>query len=290
MLPACIGVSAVSGAPSTSAGNSAIAPVPHHTSRLVYHDFPRTVNRRPRRHRRGCYVPVRATTGDELFQGMYGPWKVEPEDELEVLVYRAGLSVGAVSFALGAVISFVPESWGIYDSFSGLLNPLCIAGAAGLGVSYFLIHIYVTPLKRLLQALWAVGVAGGLFLMINHSEPLPTYVAQNPAAVWAVGPFFAAVTGLAFKEGLCYGSLEAGLLFVLTPALLLGHLSGALPENVLHGMLGALAIVFGVFAVRKYSQAVKDDIGDKSVFEFQKLAPDEQLAVLRRLKGQELEE
>ena len=29
---------------------------------------------------------------------------------------------------------------------------------------------------------------------------MPQYVAEHPAAVWLVGPFFAAVTGLAFKE------------------------------------------------------------------------------------------
>ncbi len=39
----------------------------------------------------------------------------------------------------------------------GALNPLCALGAAGLGVSVVLIHVYVTPLKRFLQ----VGGRGG---------------------------------------------------------------------------------------------------------------------------------
>ena len=40
------------------------------------------------------------------------------------------------------------------------------AGAAGLGVSLFEIHIYVDPLKKALQALWAVGLCGGIGLML----------------------------------------------------------------------------------------------------------------------------
>ena len=37
-----------------------------------------------------------------------------------------------------------------------------------------------------------------------------------------MGPLFAAVTGVAFKEGVCYGKPECVVLFFLTPALLLG--------------------------------------------------------------------
>lgn len=37
-----------------------------------------------------------------------------------------------------------------------------------------------------------------------------------------MGPLFAAFTGVAFKEGVCYGKPECAVLFFLTPALLLG--------------------------------------------------------------------
>lgn len=35
---------------------------------------------------------------------------------------------------------------------------------------------------------------------LQNGQAVPRYVAEHPAAVWLVGPFFAAVTGLAFKE------------------------------------------------------------------------------------------
>ena len=54
----------------------------------------------------------------------------------------------------------------------------------------------------------------------------------------------------------------------------------------------ALLVAFNalvlVFAARKYTQPVKDDIGDKSVFQFQALPADEQerrLAAMRARSG-----
>ena len=111
-----------------------------------------------------------------------------------------------------------------------------MGGAGGLAVSLALIHIYVAPLKRMLQArvlmkgvgraaqavpqhcaqgvkqsqhqphaptlipsvsqaLLAVGVAGGGYLMLTQPQPLPEYVGAHPSAVWLVGPAFAALTG-----------------------------------------------------------------------------------------------
>ena len=45
-----------------------------------------------------------------------------------------------------------------------------------------------------------------------------------------------------------------------------GHLSGLLPEVAEQVLLLAFVATSMVFAGRKYTQAIKDDIGDKSVF------------------------
>lgn len=44
----------------------------------------------------------------------------------------------------------------------------CFSGMAGLGLSLVQIHIYLDPLKKALQVLWAVGVLGSLFLMATQ--------------------------------------------------------------------------------------------------------------------------
>ena len=45
-----------------------------------------------------------------------------------------------------------------------------------------------------------------------------------------------------------------------------------------------------VFAARKYTQPVKDDIGDKSVFQFQALPEDEQERRLAALRARSVPE
>lgn len=47
-------------------------------------------------------------------------------------------------------------------------NGIALLGAGGFGLSLFLIHIYVAPLKRFLQLLWAVGVLGGISIMATQ--------------------------------------------------------------------------------------------------------------------------
>ena len=194
---------------------------------------------------------------------------------LKTTSYRLGLTATAVALAGGAAIGLA-SGGGTGDAGAGApaaaaaaLDALCALGAAGLGVSVCLIHVYVTPLKRLLQAAWAAGAAGALYLAAAEAggEPVALYVAHHPWAVWLVGPYFVALTGVAVKEGFCYGKPEAAAVAALLPALLLGHLSGALPAAALRVLLGGAAAATGVFAARKYTQAVKDDIGDKSVFE-----------------------
>jgi uncharacterized integral membrane protein len=200
-----------------------------------------------------------------------------------VALYRGGLTVAAVALLLCTAIGLIspPDaafSWKIGDL-------LAFAGAAGLGVSLWFIHIYVTPLKRFVQVLWAVGVASALILAIKEDTSVVRQVITNPVTVWGVGPFFAAVTGVAFKEGLCYGKFEAAALFFVTPILLLGHLTGWVPPDGQKALLVVFTALFSIFAARKYTQKLEDDLGDKSVFEFQKLSEAEQeerIAAIRR--------
>jgi uncharacterized integral membrane protein len=109
----------------------------------------------------------------------------------------------AASFVAAASAAFLPE--GNPAAGAGAADLLYAAGASGLGLSLLLIHIYVTPIKRFLQALWAVGVLGSLGTYLVAARPLDEglvqYVLEHPAALWFVGPTFAALTGLVFKEG-----------------------------------------------------------------------------------------
>ena len=105
--------------------------------------------------------------------------------------------------------------------------------------------------------------------------------------MWFVGPLFASLTGVGFKEGVCYNKSEAFALAALTPTLLLAHLTGLFGEAsgpVETSLLALWSAAFLSFAASKWGQPVHEDIGDKSVFEFMKLSEEEQQIQLRRLR------
>ncbi|KAI3694125.1 hypothetical protein L1987_77086 [Smallanthus sonchifolius] len=176
-----------------------------------------------------------------------------------VILYRSGLVTAATSFVLASSALFLPDDF--------MLS---------------------------LQALWVLGVVGSIAAKICLAQPadesLVQYVVDNPVAVWFVGPLFAALTGLVFKEGLCYGKLEAGILTFIIPCVLLGHLRGLMDDGLKVGLLGVWMALFVIFAARKFTQPIKDDIGDKSVFTFNALPEEEKTALIQKLEQQKLSE
>lgn len=227
-----------------------------------------------------------------VYNGVYGPWTVESSDVREVILYRSGLVTAASSFVFAASYAFLPSDSQLSEIIKQNLDLLYTLGAGGLGLSLFLIHIYVTEIKRTLQAFWALGVIGSLATCTNLARPagenLIQYVVNNPTAVWFVGPLFAALTGLVFKEGLCYGKLEAGILTFIIPTVLLGHLTGLMDDGAKLTLLASWMALFVIFAGRKFTQPIKDDIGDKSVFMFNSLPDDEKKALIENLEQQKL--
>ena len=202
----------------------------------------------------------------------------------QVWTYRASISVVAASFVGGTALAILADPSSAPAPSEDLGSLLAVFGASGLGIGLSLIHIYVTELKRLLQVFWLLGVLGGVYILIHEPVSLPAYVAEHRGAVWVVGPAFAALTGLTFKEGVCYGKAEAFALTLLVPALLLGHLTGWASPEVEKVLAVGVSGLLTLFAARKYTQPVKDDIGDGSVFVFQKLSAEEQAAFVQKLR------
>lgn len=123
----------------------------------------------------------------------------------QVILYRLGLVTAAASFVVAASSAFLPDNSLLSDIIKKNLDLFYTIGAGGLGLSLYLIHIYVTEIKRTLQALWALGVVGSLATYTSLAQPagdnLIQYVIDNPLAIWFIGPLFASLTGLVFKEG-----------------------------------------------------------------------------------------
>ncbi|MCL1475389.1 DUF2301 domain-containing membrane protein [Argonema antarcticum] len=202
-----------------------------------------------------------------VYQGQFGDFTITKDDRTGVIIYRAGLMVAALSFALA---SWLVLWLGNTPTVLNALTPLYVCFCLGLGVSLLTIHIYLGLLHRVLQIFWAIGVAASVVLAVQAGEPLALTVYNHPVTILGIGFIFAALTGIYFKEAFCFNRLETKVLMPLVPLLLLGHLSGFLPVQTERVLLGVWAIFFLVFALRKVVQEIPPDIGDKSVFVYLK--------------------
>ncbi|BAU13718.1 putative integral membrane protein [Leptolyngbya sp. NIES-3755] len=197
-----------------------------------------------------------------VYQGQFGSFTIEDHDRQSVIIYRIGLAIAALSFAIATGLAFGQNLFWI--------TPIYFLFWTALGVSLFTIHIYLKPLHLALQGFWMIGGIASIVLLFVSSEPLALYVYQHPIWIFGIGFTFAALTGIFFKEAFCFDRFETKLLTPIIPVLLLGHLSGWLPLPWEQALLGIWAVLFAVFAIRKLIQPIPPDIGDKSVFEYLK--------------------
>lgn len=201
------------------------------------------------------------------YQGQFGLFTITDHDRKEVIIYRAGLVVSAVSFAIATVLVLgLGHSPVVLAVVNGLYAIFCL----GLGVSLKMIHIYMIPLHRTLQIFWGIGVLASLGLMLYYTSPLAVIVYSQPWTILGVGFVFAALTGIFFKEAFCFNRIETKALTLVVPGLLLGHWAQALSLPLETTLLSLWALLYLVFAARKCFQEIPADIGDKSVFEYLK--------------------
>jgi len=190
---------------------------------------------------------------------MFGEFTITKQDQREVLTYRLALS----AVALGELALLVQwYRWG-----PALAWPWLLLMAAGLGLALLRIHIYLRPLHLALKAFWLLGCLGGLLLAVKvgPNQMLPV-LARQPLWILAVGPFFAALAGVGFKEFFCFQRPEAIGVTLLLPLALLGRLAGVLGPELTMALLALQAILLLLLCLRKFPMPAAADVGDKSVF------------------------
>ncbi|MCT0218565.1 DUF2301 domain-containing membrane protein [Synechococcus sp. CS-1329] len=198
---------------------------------------------------------------DPVFEGVYGPFTITDLDRREVLGYRLAL-LGVALAQAGLLLQWA--NWG-----SQGLWPWLVLMAVGLGLALRWIHIYLRPLHRALQLFWLLGCAGGvaLALLVGQGAMLDTLAADS-RWIWAVGPFFAALAGVGFKEFFCFQRPEAVGVTLLLPVALLGRLVGLLDERTTFTLLAIEAALLLILTLRKFPMQAAADVGDKSVFAY----------------------
>jgi len=202
-----------------------------------------------------------------VYQGQFGEFTITAGDRQGVVIYRAGLMVAALCFAIGTgLVLWQPDSPAVHFALSLLFSGFTVA----LGVSLLTIHIYMAALHRVLQVFWGIGAVAAIAISHFDPEPFALTVYHHPATIWGVGFTFAALAGIFFKEAFCFNRFETKLLTPLVPLLLVGHLFGILSPGAEQVLLALWAGLMLVFALRKAIQPIPPDIGDKSVFEYLK--------------------
>jgi uncharacterized integral membrane protein len=202
----------------------------------------------------------------DVYQGQFGEFTVTAQDRLSVVLYRAGLTIAAIAFGLGTLLTLgLPNQPGL----TAVLDFLFVLFSLALGLCLWTIHIYLKPLHIALQLLWGLGCTTALVIFTQQPQSLVTTL-YPPFALelMGVGLIFVALTGLFIKEAFCFNRPQAKALILLVPILLLGHWLGILSVPIEKGLLGTWAIIFLWFALDKDMQSIPPDIGDKTVFEY----------------------
>ncbi|MCP9809733.1 DUF2301 domain-containing membrane protein [Cyanobium sp. HWJ4-Hawea] len=197
--------------------------------------------------------------GDPVFEGVYGLYSIDQRDRREVLGYRLALTAVALA-QLGLLVQ-----WRQLGSSN--LWPWLIVMAAGLGLALRWIHIYLKPLHRALQLFWLLGCLGfGGLAWAAGPGHMAEALGQQRLWVLAIGPFFAALAGIGFKEFFCFQRPEAIGVTLLLPLALMGYWLGLFAAQVCLGLMGAEAGLLLLLCLRKFPMPAAADVGDKSVF------------------------
>jgi uncharacterized integral membrane protein len=145
----------------------------------------------------------------ETYQGQFGEFTIDKSDRLGVIIYRTGLAIAALSFAIGSTLVLPNPHPGVFPALTPLF--FCFCGA--LGVSLLTIHIYLAVLHRVLQIFWAIGTIAAVAIALSNSTPLAVTVYEHPITLLGVGFIFAALTGIYFKEAFCFNRFETKAVF-----------------------------------------------------------------------------
>ncbi|TGG87772.1 MAG: hypothetical protein ERJ69_00120, partial [Aphanocapsa feldmannii 288cV] len=137
-----------------------------------------------------------SASSDPVLEGVFGTYTITAADRREVSAYRWSVLVLAL-----AQLALVLQ-WRFVGSAA--LWPWLVLMVLALGFALRWIHIYLKPLHRALQLLWLLGSLGFLLLALRQGPAaLPVALLEQQGWIWLVGPYFAALTGLGFKEFFC---------------------------------------------------------------------------------------
>ena len=194
-------------------------------------------------------------------KGVYGDFIVTSNDKKEVLFYRLSILFCGLFFSIGIAQWFFNGSHQIWIWLLGM--------SISLGLSLKWIHIYLRALHQVLIIFWILGCIGFLILAYQFGLTNIIYgLRENPKSILLIGPLFASLTGIGFKEFFCFRRIEAIGITIFIPIALIGYLTELANERFTFAMLVVSSLLLLLMGIRKFNLPAEADIGDKSVFDF----------------------
>ena len=194
-------------------------------------------------------------------KGVYGDFIVTSNDKKEVLFYRLSILCCGLFFSIGIAQWFINGSHQIWIWLLGM--------SISMGLSLKWIHIYLRPLHQTLIIFWLLGCIGFVILAYHFGLTNIIYgLKQNPKSILLIGPLFASLTGIGFKEFFCFRRIEAIGITIFIPIALIGYLTELANESFTFAMLVVSSFLLLIMGIRKFNLPAEADIGDKSVFDY----------------------
>ncbi len=194
-------------------------------------------------------------------KGVYGDFIVTSNDKKEVLFYRLSILFCGLFFLIGIVQWMTTGSHEIWIWLLGM--------TISIGLSLKWIHIYLRPLHQSLTIFWLLGCIGFVILAYHFGLTNIIYgIRENPKSILLIGPLFASLTGIGFKEFFCFRRIEAIGITIFIPIALIGYLTQLANERFTFSMLLISSLLLLLMGIRKFNLPAEADIGDKSVFDF----------------------
>ena len=194
-------------------------------------------------------------------KGVYGDFIVTSNDKKEGLLYRLSILFCGLFFSIGIAQWFTNGSHQIW------IWLLCMSISMGFSLKW--IHIYLRPLHQTLTIFWFLGCIGLVILGYHFGLTNIIYgLRENPKSILLIGPLFAALTGIGFKEFFCFRRIEAIGITIFIPIALIGYLTELTNERFTFAMLVVSSLLLLLMGIRKFNLPAEADIGDKSVFDF----------------------
>ena len=196
-----------------------------------------------------------------VIKGVYGDFIVNSNDKKEVLLYRLSILFCGLFFSIGIA------NWFYHGSHQTWIYLLGLSISIGLSLKW--IHIYLRPLHQTLVIFWLLGSLG--ILILSYIYGLTNIIfglRENPKLILLIGPLFASLTGIGFKEFFCFRRIEAIGITIFIPIALVGYLTELANERFTFAMLVISSLQLLTMGIRKFNLPAEADIGDKSVFDF----------------------